>query len=115
MRLRPDPIAYPPRGLSRDEAARYIGVGTTKLEQMVLDGRMPKPKRVDGRVIFDRLQLDAAFTELPEQGAENPLDRMFERRRAALNETVQSSEAPGSAISRMQARRKLLSAKTKDR
>lgn len=26
-----DSLAYPPRGLSRDEAARYIGIGAAKL------------------------------------------------------------------------------------
>jgi hypothetical protein len=26
MTLHPDTLAYPPRGMSRDEAARYVGV-----------------------------------------------------------------------------------------
>jgi excisionase family DNA binding protein len=73
---RPDPFAYAPRGLSRDEAARYVGVGATKFDEMVADGRMPRPKRVDGRVIWDRLRIEAAFSDLPEDNA-NPLDRMF--------------------------------------
>jgi predicted DNA-binding transcriptional regulator AlpA len=77
MTLRPDPIAYAPRGMNRDEAARYIGVGNTKFDEMVADRRMPRPKRVDGRVIWDRLRLDAAFTDLPEEKKVNPLDRMF--------------------------------------
>jgi excisionase family DNA binding protein len=76
--IRPDPLAYPPRGLSREEAARYVGVGTTKLEEMVSDGRMPRPKRIDGRVVWDRLRIDAAFTDLPEDGTVNPLDRILE-------------------------------------
>ena len=71
------PVSYPPRGMSREEAARYIGVGTTKFDEMVSDGRMPKPKRIDGRVIWDRLRLDAAFSDLPEEKTTNPLDRMF--------------------------------------
>jgi excisionase family DNA binding protein len=71
-----DSIAYAPRGLSRDEAARYVGVGATKFDEMVSDGRMPKPKRIDGRVIWDRLRLDAAFSDLPEEKVINPLDRM---------------------------------------
>ena len=75
--MRPDPIAYPPRGMNRDEAARYIGVGNTKFDEMVADGRMPRPKRVDGRVIWDRLRIEAAFTDLPEDNKANPLDRMF--------------------------------------
>jgi predicted DNA-binding transcriptional regulator AlpA len=76
---RSDPIAYPPRGMSRDEAARYVGVGVTKFDEMVADRRMPRPKRVDGRVIWDRLQLDAAFTDLPDDKRVNPLDRMLEK------------------------------------
>jgi predicted DNA-binding transcriptional regulator AlpA len=77
--IHPDPIAYPPRGMDREEAARYVGVGVTKFDQMVADGRMPRPKKVDGRVLWDRLRLEAAFTDLPEERALNPLDRILER------------------------------------
>ena len=72
-----DSLGYPPRGLNREEAARYVGVGATKFDEMVADGRMPRPKRVDGRVIWDRLKLDAAFTDLPEEKRLNPFDRML--------------------------------------
>jgi hypothetical protein len=34
---------------------------------MVADGRMPKPKRIDRRVVWDRLQLDTAFAALPDE------------------------------------------------
>jgi excisionase family DNA binding protein len=77
MTARIDSISYAPRGLSRDEAARYVGVGNTKFDEMVADGRMPRPKRVDGRVIWDRLRIEAAFTDLPEDKPTNPLDRML--------------------------------------
>jgi predicted DNA-binding transcriptional regulator AlpA len=60
--------------MSRDEAARYIGVGATKFDEMVADRRMPRPKRVDGRVIWDRVKLDMYFTDLPEEKKVNPLD-----------------------------------------
>lgn len=78
-----DPIAYPPRGLSREEAARYVGVGATKFDQLVADRRMPRPKRIDGRVIWDRIALDAAFSDLPEEGG-NRIDEILSgaRRRA---------------------------------
>ena len=59
-----DPYAYPPRGLSREEAARYVGVGSTKFIELVKDGRMPKGKQVDGRVVWDRFALDLAFNDL---------------------------------------------------
>lgn len=69
-----DSYAYPPRGLSREEAARYVGVGTTTFDGLVQDGRMPKPVRLGKRVIWDRLKLDAAFADLAHE-SENVLDR----------------------------------------
>ena len=60
------PLSVPKRGLSRPEAAEYIGVSSTKFDQMVADGRMPKPKRIDGRVVWDRHQVDLAFEALPD-------------------------------------------------
>jgi predicted DNA-binding transcriptional regulator AlpA len=73
-----DSIAYPPRGLSREEAARYIGVGATKFDEMVRDGRMPRGKRIDARVVWDRLKLDAAFTDLPEDKRASVLDKLLQ-------------------------------------
>lgn len=68
------PFSLAPRGLSREQAAAYVGVSRTKFDEMVRDGRMPKPKRVDGRVIWDRLRLDEAFAALPGDGEANPWD-----------------------------------------
>jgi hypothetical protein len=36
---------------------------------MVSDGRMPPPKRIDGRKVWDRRMLDEAFEGLPDGGA----------------------------------------------
>jgi len=81
MAIARDSIGYAPRGLSRDEAARYVGVGTTKFDELVSARRMPKPKRIDGRTVWDRIALDAAFTDLPEDGG-NRIDQLFARRSA---------------------------------
>jgi hypothetical protein len=62
--------------MGREEAARYVSVGVTKFMEMVKDRRMPRPKRIDGRVVWDRIKLDAAFTDLPEDVRENPLDAL---------------------------------------
>jgi hypothetical protein len=59
------PPNLPPRGLCREAAARYIGVGTSKFDEMVNDGRMPPPKQIDGRKVWDLRALDAAFDALP--------------------------------------------------
>jgi len=54
----------PRRGLSRDEAAMYIGVSAGKFDEMVEDGRMPAPIRLDARKIWDIRSLDLAFDAL---------------------------------------------------
>jgi hypothetical protein len=73
-----DSVAWVPRGLCREEAAYYIGVGTTKFDEMVADRRMPRGKRIDGRVVWDRVQLDMAFSDL-ETAGENAIDAAFEK------------------------------------
>ena len=55
-------------GLSRAEAAEYIGVGLSLFDQMVADGRMPKPKLINSRKVWQRQRVDEAFAELPEEG-----------------------------------------------
>jgi len=67
MSDRHDPYAYPPRGLSREAAARWVGVSPSLFDEMVKDGRMPPPKTVNSRVVWDRYRLDAAFEALPDK------------------------------------------------
>ena len=47
------PPNLPPRGLTRPAAAAYVGVGVTKFDEMVEDGRMPSPKCIDNRKVWD--------------------------------------------------------------
>lgn len=72
------PPSLAPRGLSRAQAAAYIGVSASLFDGMVADGRMPPPKTVNARRVWDRLALDAAFSLLPnaesEKGERNPWD-----------------------------------------
>ena len=56
------------RGLNRVEAASYIGVGTTKFDELVATGAMPKPRCVGSRRVYDRFELDVAFDALPHEG-----------------------------------------------
>lgn len=64
------------RGLSRVEAADYVGIGTSKFDLMVSDGRMPKPKKIDGRRVWDVRALDRSFDALPggDESDHNPWD-----------------------------------------
>lgn len=71
------PASLPPRGLSRVQAAEYIGVGATKFDEMVADGRMPLPIRIDSRTVWDRHKIDEAFVMLGDRAvSENPWDRL---------------------------------------
>ena len=53
-----------PRLLNRVQAAFYIGVSATKFDELVRDGRMPRPIRLDARVLWDRQKLDEQLNEL---------------------------------------------------
>jgi hypothetical protein len=66
-----DVLSIEPRGLGRIKAAAYIDVSPTKFDEMVKDGRMPPPKRIDGRKVWDRRRLDEAFEALPDDAADN--------------------------------------------
>jgi hypothetical protein len=55
----------PRRGVSRVEAAMYIGISATKFDEMVADARMPGARRIDGRKVWDVRELDLAFDALP--------------------------------------------------
>jgi predicted DNA-binding transcriptional regulator AlpA len=63
-----------PRGLSRTGAAWYVGVCPSKFDQLVKDGRMPKPIKIDGRVVWDIKDVNDAFENLKDEPPSNPWD-----------------------------------------
>ena len=65
--------AFAPKGLSRVEAARHIGVSTTTWDEMVREGRMPQPKMIGARVLWDRAKVEAFFEALPDRD-DNPAE-----------------------------------------
>jgi predicted DNA-binding transcriptional regulator AlpA len=68
------PASLAPRGLSRTEAAAYVGVSPSLFDAMVKDGRMPRPKRINSRTVWDRHLLDQAFEALDDNEIQNPWD-----------------------------------------
>jgi predicted DNA-binding transcriptional regulator AlpA len=67
-----------PRGLSRIQAAEFVGVSTSTFDRMVADNLMPKPIRVYGRVLWDIRAINAAFDALDGEsaGADNKWAKM---------------------------------------
>jgi predicted DNA-binding transcriptional regulator AlpA len=73
------PVSLPPRGLSRVEAAAYVGISPTLFDEMVADKRMPRPKRINARVVWDRIQIDTAFAALPNDDQDERADDVWAR------------------------------------
>lgn len=63
----PEALKLPPRGVSREASASYVGVSPRTFDKLVADGRMPRPVRINGRVLWDRIALDRAFARLAGQ------------------------------------------------
>jgi len=63
-----------PRGLSRAVAAFYVGISPSLFDEMVKVGRMPEPKQINSRLVWDRQELDEAFDALPNRNDRNPWD-----------------------------------------
>ena len=72
-----DVLSIEPRGLDRVKAAAYVGVSPSLFDQMLVDGRMPSPRIVNTRRIWDRRELDEAFDALPKTEEHDPWDRFL--------------------------------------
>ncbi len=72
------PMSLPPRGLSRVQAAAYVGISPTLFDEMVADGRMPNPVRINARTVWDRVRLDDAFSALSDahRDGDDPWDKV---------------------------------------
>lgn len=55
-------------GLSRVEAAAAVGVSANTFDGMVRDGKMPAPRVIGNRRVWDVDDLRAAFKTLPRDG-----------------------------------------------
>lgn len=68
------PLSLPPLGLGREVAAQMLGISAVKFDELVKDGRMPKPKRIDARRVWDRREIELAFSALPAEAGPNEWD-----------------------------------------
>lgn len=50
-----------PRGLRREDAARYIGVSPSMFDRLRKEDRVPSPRELFGVMLWDRADLDAIF------------------------------------------------------
>lgn len=55
-------------GLPEPEAAAAIGISPNKFRAMVQDGQLPRPRILDGRLVWDVEELWDAFKAFPHDG-----------------------------------------------
>lgn len=70
------PPTLAPRLIGREAAAAYLSVSPSKFDQMVADGRMPRPKSIDARKAWDVRAIDAAVDDLPDERV--PIDNTWD-------------------------------------
>jgi predicted DNA-binding transcriptional regulator AlpA len=86
-----DAMHYPPRGMSAERAAAYLGFSRSSFLRLVDEGVMPPPVRIRGVVTWDRLDLDAAYEDIKSSGKnQNTVHRLLRERR----HVKQQAEAP---------------------
>lgn len=74
---------FTPRGLRREDAARYIGISPTLFDRMRKEGRIPAPRDMFGVMIWDRHALDSLFGDQKYTAANDNQDDYWDRRLAA--------------------------------
>ena len=62
----PSAINITPRLFGRKEAAAYLGIGTTKFDELRKKHELT-PKLIDGLPKFDRFEIDAWIDDLPHE------------------------------------------------
>ena len=58
------------RGLDENEAAVYLSLSPSFFRKLVTEGRMPRPRLIGVRRIWDVEELDLAFKALPREGGD---------------------------------------------
>lgn len=55
------------RGLSREQAADYLGISPSKFDEMRTAGKIPPARLCDRRKLWDIRELDVVFETLPRE------------------------------------------------
>ncbi len=58
------------RGFSETEAAVYLSLSPSFFRQLVIANKMPRPRLIGTRRVYDIEELDAAFKAMPREGGD---------------------------------------------
>lgn len=66
------PASLPPVGVNREQAATLVGIGASLFDRLVYERRMPEPRVIAGRLVWDVEEVVSAFRALPHRS--EPVD-----------------------------------------
>jgi predicted DNA-binding transcriptional regulator AlpA len=69
-----DSFSYPPRAMRSERAAAYLSMSESNFLRLVKEGKLPKAKKLDGIVFWDRGALDS-FVENYEGEVDETIDK----------------------------------------
>ena len=68
----------PRRGLSREEAAMYLGVSASTFDELRSLGKIEPARLIKGRKLWDIRELDMAFDALPRENQQPESSSWFD-------------------------------------
>jgi integrase len=89
------PASLVPRGLSRLDAAAYVGIGPTLFDRAVKDKKLPGPFRLYGRVLWCRRKLDAAIDALVGEDEPDAANNRLKRLRTIFAWAIKKRKLTG--------------------
>jgi predicted DNA-binding transcriptional regulator AlpA len=72
-----DDLAYPPRAMRLERAARYLDISASTFLRMVAERDLPAPTKKNGIVSWDRLDLDAAYENWKAASGGNSIEKLL--------------------------------------
>jgi hypothetical protein len=72
-------VGLPRRGLSREEAAMYLGISASTFDELRASRLIEPARLIKGRKLWDIRELDMAFDALPRENQQDEGTSWFEK------------------------------------
>ncbi|HEY6630519.1 MAG TPA: hypothetical protein VIZ90_03615 [Rhizobiaceae bacterium] len=66
------PESLPPVGISREQAAAFVGISASLFDRLVHEGKMPPARALYSRLVWDVAEVTDAFRQIPHRS--EPVD-----------------------------------------
>jgi predicted DNA-binding transcriptional regulator AlpA len=62
------PPGVVPFAVSRETAAELLGISSGTFDKLVKSGKLPEPREVESRILWDSAEIRAAWRAMPRRG-----------------------------------------------